>query len=180
MLFLALLLVATGCKVSEVKPVGSWRPVQQGQFESVQWKLFATDPIDEGTCIAFETSGGVEPSPDLPAEDLYQGKTPACLTRPSEGTSSRYLNAIKSMDYGSMEAGQRNYGFLIGLVEPEVDTITVELDKDGGSHVVDTSEGFVAFVYDASFSPQHIKVDAGGTTVECDLDRKAAVGEVSC
>ncbi len=177
---IAISFLVTGCTVSEVKPAGSWRTIKQGSYETIQWKLFATDPVEGGTCISFETAGGVERSLELPAEELYRGKVPACMFTPKEGTNNRYLKAIRSMDYGSREMGQRNYGFLIGLVDPAVKAVTVRVDNGGGVHSVDTSDGYLAFVHDASMSPEKVTVQAAGKRIDCDVDPDAPLGEVNC
>jgi hypothetical protein len=175
---LAVAFLSSACRVSEVKPAGSWELIKQGMYESVDWKLFSTEPNGGGTCLNLETEAEIELSKDL-GDDLYQGRVPACLFTPRQGSSSQYIRAVQSMQYGSRERGQANYGFLIGLVDPSVKSVTVNFE---GSEelVVDTSDGFVVVLYDASTLPRKIALEVDNRVIECSLKQTNPPAEVSC
>ena len=176
LVLVTLLLVLVGCRVSEVTPQGSWHLVREGTFEAVPWKLFSTEPTASGTCLNLETPFDVELTDDL-AEGLYEGRAPACLFFPQQKSTNRFVSAVQSMEYGDLD-GQRDLGFVIGLVAPDVEKVTITMGDE--ELELDISDGFLSVLYDAELPPSKMTIQTAGGVTTCNVQANGPVGDFSC
>lgn len=147
--FFTILTLATWRTV-DPRPVGTWKLVESGSWKNVSWELFSTNPNGGGRCLAIETEPPVYGRMDVPAEDLYSGKVPHCAPSPGEGRS-RYVRLFEDT-----EPLDGDFNYLIGETAPEITQVRVALGREttpqerefAQEEIVDTSKGFIVFLYD--------------------------------
>jgi len=139
-----LIVLLAGCAVAG-PPSGSWRSIKSGSWEGYTWTLYGTNPNQDSQCLALDTAPAL-PGPGIPASDLYQGKAPSCLFRVGFRGRTKYLAVATG--FQSESDGPHGVYFAVGLAAPNVRNVRVVLRS--GTQVVDTSDHYMAFMYDGN------------------------------
>jgi hypothetical protein len=161
-------LVATACASTTApdKPSGAWRAIESGQWNDVQWGVFAAGHASHGRCLAIDLTPPAV-AEDVPIQDLYRGKRFNCSLAADEVATHRtFVPSIYNLRPGL------RYEWLLATVPRKTTSIRLTLD-DGSTAFTRVRAGVAVALFTGDHTPRKATLRIGTRDVHCNLNRQS-------